>query len=62
MQNQVTLTEAASYLGVSKATLRNWDHEGKLTAVRNPVNGYRMYDLDKLIEFRKKDYGQTSAA
>lgn len=58
MQNQVTLTEAASYLGVSKATLRNWDHEGKLTALRNPVNGYRMYDLDKLIEFRKKIMGK----
>lgn len=58
MQNQVTLTEAASYLGVSKATLRNWDHEGKLTAVRNPANGYRVYDLDKLVEFRKTIMGE----
>ena len=48
MANSVSLTEAASFLGVSKATLRNWDNDGKLSAIRNPVNGYRMYDLDEL--------------
>ena len=44
----VTLNEAASYLGVSKATLRNWDKSGKLRAVRHPVNGYRVYALPHL--------------
>lgn len=44
----VTLNEAAGYLGVSKATLRNWDRSGKLRAVRHPVNGYRVYALPHL--------------
>lgn len=49
----VTLNEAATYLGVSKATLRNWDNDGKLTAIRNPVNGYRLYDMNELIVLKK---------
>lgn len=48
MAQLVTLTEAASYLGVSKATLRNWDKEGKLKARRHPINRYRAYDLAEL--------------
>lgn len=44
----VTLKEAASFLGVSKATLRNWDKSGKLRAVRNPINDYRVYALSDL--------------
>lgn len=53
MPTQVTLTEAATFLGVSKATLRNWDNDGKLSAVRNPVNGYRLYYLDDLISLKQ---------
>lgn len=59
MANSVSLTEAASFLGVSKATLRNWDNDGKLSAIRNPVNGYRMYDFDELIRL-KKALGDTA--
>jgi PAS domain S-box-containing protein len=35
--------EAAEYLGVSTATLRNWDRSGKLKPRRHPQNGYRIY-------------------
>jgi type I restriction-modification system DNA methylase subunit len=52
MQTQASLTEAATYLGVSKATLRNWDNEGKLIAQRHPINGYRVYDLNDLTKLR----------
>jgi type I restriction enzyme M protein len=45
---QVSLAGAAQLLGVSKATLRNWDKAGKLTAFRHPINGYRLYDLEEL--------------
>lgn len=45
---QISLAEAAQLLGVSKATLRNWDKAGKLTASRHPINGYRQYDLEEL--------------
>lgn len=48
MEDLVSLEEAATYLGVSKATLRNWDRSGKLTAKRHPLNGYRLYTLDDL--------------
>lgn len=48
MDKFVTLAEAASYLGVSKATLRNWDREGKLKARRHPMNRYRVYDMNEL--------------
>ena len=48
MSTFVTLAEAASYLGVSKATLRNWDKAGKLRAVRHPINKYRVYALNDL--------------
>jgi len=47
-----TVGKAAKYLGVSSATLRNWDKSGKLIAYRNPLNGYRLYsksDLDRLL-------------
>ena len=44
----MSLAEAAQLLGVSKATLRNWDRVGKLTAFRHPINGYRIYDLEEL--------------
>lgn len=49
----INLKDAASVLGVSKATLRNWDKVGKLKAFRHPFNNYRVYkieDIDKIIE------------
>lgn len=48
MDTLVTLTEAATYLGVSKATLRNWDRQRKLIAERHPLNRYRVYRMDDL--------------
>lgn len=40
-------------LGVSTLTLRNWDKNGKLRALRHPMNNYRVYkatDIDNLID------------
>src|SRR3954447_21686719 len=48
----LTVGEAASFLGVSTATLRNWDRSGKLTPRRHPQNGYRIYlheDLEAVL-------------
>src|SRR4051812_35347196 len=47
-----TVGEAAQYLGVSRATLRNWDRSGKLKPRRHPQNGYRIYlheDLEAVL-------------
>jgi excisionase family DNA binding protein len=54
MPTLVSLAEAASYLGVSKATLRNWDKEGKLRAHRHPINKYRAYDLEELRQIKRQ--------
>jgi excisionase family DNA binding protein len=43
MRDYLTVSMAADFLGVSSSTLRNWDREGKLKAIRHPINGYRLY-------------------
>src|SRR4249920_1712651 len=48
----LTIGEAAEVLGVSAATLRNWDRSGKLKPRRHPQNGYRIYlheDLEAVL-------------
>ncbi|MBX3193858.1 MAG: DEAD/DEAH box helicase family protein [Microbacteriaceae bacterium] len=46
------VSEAADYLGVSTQTLRRWDRDGRLVAVRRPENGYRYYRRSDLEPFR----------
>src|SRR3954463_9936472 len=43
LADYLTVGEAASFLGVSPWTLRNWDKAGRLKASRHPKNGYRIY-------------------
>lgn len=43
MEEYLSLSEAAEMLGKNKETLRRWDREGKLTAVREPMSNYRVY-------------------
>jgi excisionase family DNA binding protein len=43
LRDFITIRQAADMIGVSPATLRNWDRSGKLKAIRNPVNRYRLY-------------------
>lgn len=38
-----TISEAAEILNKSTKTLRRWDEEGKLVAVREPMSNYRVY-------------------
>ena len=52
LNSYLTIGEAAELLGVSAATLRNWDRAKKLVAYRHPFNGYRLYsksDLEELL-------------
>jgi len=51
MNEYMTLSETSEYIGKSKETLRRWDKEGKLPAVREPMSNYRVYrksDVDTL--------------
>ena len=38
-------------IGVSPAILRNWDRGGKLRAVRNPANRYRLCRREDIEAF-----------
>lgn len=51
----ITVKAAAEILGVSSATLRNWDRAGKLRARRNAHNGYRYYNISELEKFASKN-------
>ena len=53
----LTIGEAASLLGVSVSTLRNWDRGKKLTARRHPINGYRLYQRAELLTLIQKIKG-----
>jgi len=43
MKEYLSLSETAQLVGKSKETLRRWDKEGILIAVREPVSNYRVY-------------------
>jgi len=56
MKNKYTLSEVADLLSVSKETLRRWDKNGKLSAVREPMSNYRVYHKDQLKIFDSLDF------
>ncbi|MEX2597688.1 MAG: DNA cytosine methyltransferase, partial [Salibacteraceae bacterium] len=43
MKEYLSLSETAELVGKSKETLRRWDKDGILKAVREPVSNYRVY-------------------
>ncbi len=52
LDDYLLIKVAAEYLGVSAATLRNWERQGKLTTYRHPINRYRLYrksDLEAIL-------------
>ena len=48
----LSLSEASELLGKSKETLRRWDNNGKLSAIREPMSNYRMYKKEDLLPFK----------
>lgn len=53
MAKFITIKEASNMIGVTSLTLRNWDKNGKLKAVRHPMNNYRVYKLEDIEEVVK---------
>jgi DNA (cytosine-5)-methyltransferase 1 len=51
MKKYYTITEVAETLNKNKETIRRWDREGKLNAVREPISNYRVYDKESLSIF-----------
>lgn len=54
MKKHLRIEEAATYLGVTAQTLRNWDKSGELECVREPGNNYRTYSIDELDRAKNK--------
>lgn len=50
MNQYLTLSETAELLGKNKETLRRWDREGKLVALREPISNYRVYKKAEVLE------------
>ncbi len=51
MNDYLSLSETAELIGKSKETLRRWDNEGILVAVREPVSNYRVYKKTDIQTF-----------
>lgn len=51
MKDYLTLAEASELIGKSKETLRRWDREGKLSAIREPMSNYRVYKKEQFSLF-----------
>ena len=51
IQDYLQIKEAAEFLGVTAATLRNWERAGKLISHRHPFNRYRLYKREDLEVF-----------
>ena len=47
-KDYLTLSEASKLIGKSKETLRRWDREGKLSAIREPMSNYRVYRKEEV--------------
>ena len=56
MEKFYTITEVADLLSVSKETLRRWDKNGKLSAVREPMSNYRVYRKEQLKIFENLNF------
>ncbi|RYD90363.1 MAG: DNA (cytosine-5-)-methyltransferase [Sphingobacteriales bacterium] len=51
MEEKLSLEQAASLLGKTRETLRRWDNQGKLRALRDPMSNYRYYLKSQLAIF-----------
>lgn len=54
VKRYLTVKEVADLLGVTPLTLRNWDKKGRLKALRNPINNYRIYKPEEIELFLRK--------
>ena len=53
-QGMLSIQEAANFLGVHPQTLRKWDREGILPAIRFCEGGDRRYRIEDLMDFYDK--------
>jgi DNA (cytosine-5)-methyltransferase 1 len=65
MNEYLSLSEVSELIGKSKETLRRWDRDGKLNAVREPISNYRVYRRDEVQQlfgdFFKQEVVETQS-
>ena len=49
MEKFYNIGQAAEILGVNQETLRRWDKSGKFKSVRHPINNYRVYSENQVM-------------
>ena len=60
----LSISEAATVIGVCAGTLRRWEREGKLRASTRTIGGHRRYsltDINHLLVSAEKEKGRTVA-
>ena len=62
MKEYLSLADTAELIGKSKETLRRWDNEGILNAVREPGSNYRLYKKSDIQLFLGDMYSDSSQA
>jgi len=50
MEKYLSISQAAEILDVSPETLRRWDNNGKFKSSRHPINNYRVYSEEQVID------------
>lgn len=58
LSDYLTRAQLARTLGVHVNTLLRWEQAGKIVPYRNPMNNYRLYDLEEvksLIKIEKEN-------
>jgi predicted site-specific integrase-resolvase len=55
--DHMSITEAAGFSDVSDGTPRNWDRLGKLKAVRDPMDRYRLNEGTDLEDLLRRPCG-----
>lgn len=60
MQKLITISDAASQIGVSSDTIRRWDKKGLIKVQRSEFN-YRVFNIDEIKRIHNKVAGGSSA-
>ena len=50
----LTVKQAAEILGVASNTVRSWGAAGKIPEYRHPINDYRLYKREELVNVRRR--------
>ncbi len=59
---KLTRSEAAEALGISGKTLAQWEKQGKIPAPERDYRGWRLYDRQAVLDFRKRLLGGDEEA